>query len=301
MWKKWILGKVFISHSSKDKPFVRRLAERLWKEGYQVWLDEKELVPGDALAARLSDALAQSRVVAVVVTPNSLNSRWLKFELNKAAEKMVKGECRLIPILKGDVELPNELHSLIYADFRTSFSRGMKAVLAALETEASQSLQGSWAELRVLLGEVFDHEGNASLTSEYDSLDYDFVQIEGIVDPAHTDDEADIVYDLVHDYLGKQEPLGDPWWREYLDARERYPTSFYLIVSERPIDFRAASVSSNSNHVRVFISPSYGGPQVVVVADLSHSNITTEKRRILEAARGELVRVAIETGRYKAG
>lgn len=91
---KWVLGKVFISHSSRDKAFVRRLAKRLWNEGYQVWLDEKELVPGDALAARLSDTLKESRVVIVVVTPHSVTSKWLSFELNKATERMVEGRCR---------------------------------------------------------------------------------------------------------------------------------------------------------------------------------------------------------------
>jgi hypothetical protein len=34
------LGKVFISHTAADKPFVRRLAARLKKSQFNVWLDE---------------------------------------------------------------------------------------------------------------------------------------------------------------------------------------------------------------------------------------------------------------------
>jgi len=83
---------------------VRQLARRLSQEGSQVWLDEKELVPGDQLAARLSDALDHCRIIIVVVTANSHESNWLKFELNKATERMIKGECRLIPVLRGKVE-----------------------------------------------------------------------------------------------------------------------------------------------------------------------------------------------------
>jgi hypothetical protein len=311
MRKEWILGKIFISHSSRDKRFVRLLAARLWEEGYQIWLDEKELVPGDALAERLSDALAQSRVVAVVITPNSIASNWLKFELNKATEKMVKGECRLIPLLRGDVEPPNELKSLIYADFRKSFSTGMKAVLAALNAEASHALRGSWAELRVLLGEVFDHEGNASKVGGYDSLDWDYVQIEGVFDRAQGDpfDDADIIYDIVHDYLGKREPLDGHWWNEYLDSRNQYPASFHLVVSERPTNFaRAASsqvsgkaqVSQSSSQVQVFYgAPLHGSPLIVVIADISKSDELSERRTVLEAARTEIVRVASQIGRYK--
>lgn len=294
MRKKWILGKVFTSHSSKDKPFVRRIAKRLWKEGYQVWLDEKERVPGDALAARLSDALAQSRVVAVVVTPNSLGSRWLKFELNKAAERMVKGECRLIPILLGDVEPPNELKGVIYADFRSSFRDGVRSVLAALETESTLALRGSWAELPALIEEVFDEEGTTSVMGVYESFSFDFVQLEGLVDVAYSGNDAEIVYDIVHDYLGTKEPISEPWWSEYLAARERYPSSFYLIVSERPVDFSACAVSSNSREIHVFANHSY----FVVVVDVSSASEAAQKLEILQAAREEFVDAATNIVRH---
>ena len=38
---------IFLSHNSKDKPFVRKLAERLKRHGVSVWLDEAELNIGD--------------------------------------------------------------------------------------------------------------------------------------------------------------------------------------------------------------------------------------------------------------
>ncbi len=38
---------VFLSHSSKDKPVVRAVAERLRADGLRVWFDAWELRPGD--------------------------------------------------------------------------------------------------------------------------------------------------------------------------------------------------------------------------------------------------------------
>ncbi|MGA9768822.1 MAG: toll/interleukin-1 receptor domain-containing protein [Blastocatellia bacterium] len=38
---------VFISHSSKDKPVARELAERLKADGLRVWFDEWVIQPGD--------------------------------------------------------------------------------------------------------------------------------------------------------------------------------------------------------------------------------------------------------------
>ena len=37
----------FLSHSAKNKPGVRDLAERLAKDGLRVWFDEWEIRPGD--------------------------------------------------------------------------------------------------------------------------------------------------------------------------------------------------------------------------------------------------------------
>jgi len=42
---------VFLSHSAKDKPVVRELAERLRKDGLKVWFDEWVLKPGDSIRA----------------------------------------------------------------------------------------------------------------------------------------------------------------------------------------------------------------------------------------------------------
>ncbi|MCL2041490.1 MAG: toll/interleukin-1 receptor domain-containing protein [Bacteroidales bacterium] len=41
---------VFISHSSKDKEFVRKLAKDLQRNGIEVWLDEWTLKIGDSFA-----------------------------------------------------------------------------------------------------------------------------------------------------------------------------------------------------------------------------------------------------------
>jgi len=51
MVSKVTLGKIFVSYSWLDKQFVRRLVARLEKSGYLIWLDEKELAPGDRLSS----------------------------------------------------------------------------------------------------------------------------------------------------------------------------------------------------------------------------------------------------------
>jgi hypothetical protein len=129
-------GQVFLSHSSVDKSFVRKLTHRIEKEGFRVWLDEKKLIAGDPLGKTISEALDRASVVLVVVSKASVKSRWLSFELNKATERMVKGECRVIPVVIEKIELPAEVKGLMFADFTSSFKLGFKAVLTALQHEA---------------------------------------------------------------------------------------------------------------------------------------------------------------------
>lgn len=241
-WRK-ALGKIFLSHASADKGFVRRLKGRLEEEGYETWLDEKDLLVGDPLATKIFEAIHSARVVIVVVSEASITSNWLKHEVNAAARRMVEGKCRLIPVLIGNVEPPAEVESLLYADCRKG-RHGTRRILEALEYEASQfpipgpSLESSdslarLVELRRLEEEEeFDGAGSASAdVSATRSMDWDFLTIreEGL--------EADIVVDHVLDHSQRGAPItNDDWtdWRDRVfdEIGERYA----LLVSERSVD-----------------------------------------------------------------
>ncbi|MEO6726378.1 MAG: toll/interleukin-1 receptor domain-containing protein [Blastocatellia bacterium] len=56
---------VFISHSAKDKPAVRELAERLRKDGLRVWPgvfeDDWEIKPGDSIPRKMKKAWSNRR------------------------------------------------------------------------------------------------------------------------------------------------------------------------------------------------------------------------------------------------
>jgi len=74
--RKTPLGKIFLSHSSIDKPFVRKLDQHLKRAGYETWLDEKELIGGDPLAKEIGKAIEAARLINVVVSDASTRSRW---------------------------------------------------------------------------------------------------------------------------------------------------------------------------------------------------------------------------------
>jgi hypothetical protein len=59
---------IFLSHSHKDRPFVRRLAERLTKSGVVVLSDEVHLEIGDSIIGKIGDAIHGVDYVAAVIS-----------------------------------------------------------------------------------------------------------------------------------------------------------------------------------------------------------------------------------------
>ena len=66
----------FISHSSKDKPFIRKLVADLTAEGVSVWLDEQRIRVGDSIPERIGQGLAESDIFLIALSENSVGSDW---------------------------------------------------------------------------------------------------------------------------------------------------------------------------------------------------------------------------------
>lgn len=246
--EKHLLGKVFISHSSVDKPFVRKLAEAIERAGFRTWLDEKELVPGDPLAKKISEALDTSRVVLVVVSSASVASRWLSFELNKATDRMVKGECRVMPIIIEKVAFPPEVAGLLYSDFTEDFDLPLKGVLTALEHEArSRAWSHSfWSRAELLIKSTFDATGWVSVGGEYKDKDYNVAYLYA---ETGTDADRRVAYETVSGYSSPARPIRDLWWSEYSDSISNVDESLFLVLTERPVEFATESTSGTDGRI----------------------------------------------------
>jgi hypothetical protein len=112
------MSKIFLSQTSVDKPFVRKLAADLRNNGHTVWLDEAEINIGDSLIEKIREGLDSVEYVAVVLSKASIQSVWVKKELEIASNKEIK-EKRVVvlPLLIEHVELPGFLEGKLYGDF----------------------------------------------------------------------------------------------------------------------------------------------------------------------------------------
>ncbi len=114
------MPKLFLSHSSADKIFVRKLSESLIKNEIKVWIDENEILVGDSIKNKLEDAISDTDYLLFVISNNSVKSDWVKYELHSFLNKY--NSERLLPIVLDDSfkkipDVLNKIKSLKYLDF----------------------------------------------------------------------------------------------------------------------------------------------------------------------------------------
>src|SRR5438552_3982352 len=66
--------KVFLSHARKDAELARKLAARLTRAGFKVWLSEDQIAPGENWATKTGKALEASELMVILLTPRSMES-----------------------------------------------------------------------------------------------------------------------------------------------------------------------------------------------------------------------------------
>jgi len=129
---------LFLAHSSKDKEFARNLYDDLLKLGFRVWFDEVEMEPGDSLIQKIGSAIRSSMNLAVLLSKDSVSSKWVEKEVSVAMTGQLAGSnINVIPIRLDDATLPPFLSDISYVDFRKSekmkleFARLVKSLLSS--------------------------------------------------------------------------------------------------------------------------------------------------------------------------
>lgn len=132
--------KVFISHSSKDKEFVRWLAVDLANAGHYPWLDEWEIRVGESIPTKVSQGIQSCDAMVVVLTEHAVTSRWVENEWQaKYWEEITEGQIKVLPALARQCEIPTFLKAKKYANFTQSYTDGLESLLLALQLHRKDS------------------------------------------------------------------------------------------------------------------------------------------------------------------
>ena len=96
--------KVFLSHSFGDSQLAKRIGDYLRNEGFEVW-DNSQILPGENWAEQAGEALKNSDAMVILITPESINSSQVTYEVGYAlGKKDYKG--KLVPVVSDTPKKP---------------------------------------------------------------------------------------------------------------------------------------------------------------------------------------------------
>ena len=142
--------KVFLCHSSSDKPKVRQLYRRLITDHFQPWLDEEDLLPGQDWHVEIRKAVGASDIVIVCLSKGSVaKTGFLNKELQYAldiAEQQPEGRIFIIPLRLEQCDVPDRLTKWQWVNFfeETGYEKLNRALnlrsnsLASVATKSSR-------------------------------------------------------------------------------------------------------------------------------------------------------------------
>jgi len=108
---------IFVSYAHEDVALAHAFAPALEAAGARVWLDQGELLIGDSLIERISEAIAEFDFVAALVSAASVKSNWCRKEIALAMSKQLTRGARqvtVLPVRVGDVQMPPSLADVLW-------------------------------------------------------------------------------------------------------------------------------------------------------------------------------------------
>lgn len=105
---------IFVSYSSQNDEFAKKLALSLEKYNIKLWLFQSSLKPGDKWREVAHTAILNSSAFLIILSPDALKSRYIEFE--RLTAKMYNKP--ILPVLYETCTIPEDLQGIEYSDFR---------------------------------------------------------------------------------------------------------------------------------------------------------------------------------------
>ena len=122
---------VFLSHSGLDREFAEKIVELLRHHGVPVWYAPGSIRGSQQWYDEIGDALERCDWFVILLSPNSMRSKWVKRELVFALDEDRYEKC-IIPVV---IQAGNyrrftwALSSYQLVDFTEDFEKGCRALL----------------------------------------------------------------------------------------------------------------------------------------------------------------------------
>lgn len=137
--------KVFVSYSSHNVELARKLTDELMRNGIDVWFDEWEILAGQSIVDTVYQGIRESDFLVLIMTKQSVESRWVRAELNQARKREIElGGTIVLPLMFEKCEVPECLRDkkyLEFLDFKQGFSLLLRDIKAHKGVQVTEGLE----------------------------------------------------------------------------------------------------------------------------------------------------------------
>jgi TIR domain len=130
---------IFVSYSSKDRPFALGLVKELQNLGANVWIDQLGIGLGENWDNAIEEALEKSETFMLILSQTSVESPNVQDEVSIA----INTNKKMVPILIEECKLPMRWQRRQYADLANNPDKAIHDILTflGLQEKASASLK----------------------------------------------------------------------------------------------------------------------------------------------------------------
>lgn len=137
-----MFDKVFISYAKEDYHFAEKLYDYLCENGFNPWLDKKNLLPGQQWDYEIKRGLREANYVILILSENSVKKRGYvqrEFKLAlKYYEEKLEEDIYLIPIKINKCETPDSLSSFQWIEINDD---SFNVILQSLNIQQNKYLE----------------------------------------------------------------------------------------------------------------------------------------------------------------
>ena len=129
------MGEIFISYSRRDSQFVDSLMRQIEQNDLDIWMDREDIRGGDSFRAAISQAIRNCPLLIVVLSPDSIASKYVTQEVTVADQN----DKPIIPVLYRQCQIPPEMElqlaGIHLVDFSIQpFNTALNQLLQALRS-----------------------------------------------------------------------------------------------------------------------------------------------------------------------
>jgi hypothetical protein len=134
------MAKIFLCHANEDKPQVREVYQRLKAEGFEPWLDEEDLIPGQLWDREIRRALRNSDIILIFFSQTSIAKRgYVQREMKlalEAWEEIPEGQIHTIPVRLDACAIPERFKPFQWVDLFDDY--GFERIVDGIRFQQSQ-------------------------------------------------------------------------------------------------------------------------------------------------------------------